>query len=179
MPLLPNPDSPDEFEYDGWLSFYPFQTDVRGDFSEYGSHSDIRDIINNNLPSYRQGTPEDPGNGFEALMTPDLIRDANLIDRYPHLESLHHIKYIQEEYQQMMVYNEESDDFEERSTVEIASSDIFWSFPNYLFGRGSKKDIKEIHHRLRSSLVNSLRIERFAFKPEFLVWIIYKFYEVR
>lgn len=172
MPPISEPDSADEYKFSGWLSFYPFKTDVKGELAK----ETVQKSLYQKLPEYKQGKPTNPGDGFNIANTPELLKNTNLINKYPFLNKLTHIKYIKEEYKNRLAYDEQTDDFVETSTVEISTSDIFWVFPQYLFTRTSKQESEDIRLRMRSILVNSLRTEKIEFDPEFLIWLIYKDY---
>lgn len=176
MPPFPQPESPAEFKYSGWLSFYPFKTDVKGDFTEITSQADVEQILHRKLPKYEQGRPTAPGDGFRIANTPELLSETGSLNEYPLLDDLVHIKYIQESYQSRIAYDEQEDDFVETNTVEISTSDLFWIYPQYLFTRSSKQKSDHVRSRMRSILVNSLRTEKVEFERDFIIWLLYKDY---
>lgn len=176
MSQVTDPDSLDEFEYSGWLSFYLYKTEIKGELENITSGINLEEKLKQRLPKYGQGTPSDPGDGFRVTNTRELLRQAGLLDEYPFLDETVHVKYIQEEYQERLAYIEEDDDFRETSTLEISTSDLFWMFPKFLFTRASKQVSDNIRTRMRSTLVNSLRTEKIEFNRDFFIWLIYNNY---
>jgi len=177
MSPIPEPESPEEFEYSGWLSFYPFKTDVKEDFPEAAPRTEVQWTLQNKLPEYEQGDPTSPGDGFRIANTHELLMEMDLINEFPSLNELIHINYIWEKYQKRMVYDESEDDFVERSTVDISTSDLFWVYPQYFFTRASKQDSNRVRSRMRSILVNSLRIKNVEFERDFFIWLLHKDYQ--
>lgn len=177
MPPIPDPDSPEEFEYSGWLSFYPFKTEVKENFPEAAPRTEIEWTLENKLPEYEQGNPASPGDGFRIANTPELLQQMNSPRDYSNISHLVHINYVRERYQKKMAYDEDEDDFVETSTVEISTSDLFWIYSQYLFIRASKQDCDRVHSRMRSMLVNSLRVDSLSFERDFFIWLLYKDYQ--
>lgn len=174
MPPVSDPDRPEDFKYSGWLSFYLFKTDVKLESGENNSQTKGKNTIQQKLPDYKQGNPASPGDGFRVANTPTLFKQMDLINEYPFLNDLIHIQHIQEEYQNQMVYDEEKNDFVEANTVEISTSDVFWTYPQYLCIRASRQESDRVRSRMRSILVDSLRTKRVEFDQDFIIWLIYK-----
>jgi len=158
----------EQFEYEGRLVFNGlFQTDV--------GNVDYSGILEQ-LPTYHQGSPTDPGHGFAKIDLEDWIGVDSLLE--PELEALADetiaFRYIVEEY-----HEEEFVDIEGNTEVAYSRStntvDVYWLFPDFLFLRGTKNNVQEVKNYLRQ-LSHEIQLNKMEFEPDFLIWIFYKYY---
>lgn len=160
-----------EYSYDGYLIFTPFRTEIQGSLSDL-EDSEVESQLAKRLPQYSDGSPHEPGEGFKRVSFRELLEEEDLYQQYPNLESIAHLRHIRESYQTARAFDDgESKQVQLRSTD---STDVFWSYPQFVFLRGPLSSKDRTLTRIRSLLIDSLYVESIEFDTEFFTWLLYK-----
>ena len=159
------------FTYQGRLIFNGiFRTEIRGNELN-------RDAVMQKLPKFQEGSPEHPGSGYEVRRMGDVGGEDHELPPQVHEETDDTIliRYRYEEYdtQEALVGGE----LETVATRSISEVDLYWVYPDYLFIRGSKSDVKQAKRDINRAIGGGVRIDELEFDFRFLLWIFYKHYE--
>lgn len=132
-----------------------------GDYPPDDDMSDFLDWLQQELPKYKQGSPESPGEGyteFEIIKNPDITNNSfrNEVRQFTRF------RYRQEEYQEEEGYVD--GEFREVYTREINSVDIFW-VDKILFFQGTHQNVAAAKNRLQTNLLENLRIKAVDLNP--------------
>lgn len=167
--MTPNlPETPSEFTYSGWLVFTPFEVNVKSNLN-VSSVDLAEEFLEDELP---RPARDNLTAGFEIQNTRELVDRTSGGRVPPGLKNLIHLKYIQSEEDQTMLYDPESGDFTENPGFKISESDLYWNFPNYLLVKGKKRGVEGARSRLQSQLVDSMRTKEMQFQSDFFMWLI-------
>lgn len=157
------------FSYSGRLVFNGiYQTEVRE------KNLTLEKILSR-VPRFEKGTPESPGSGYE-------IHD---IEDYAEINNITPEILTQQDEQVLLRYRYEEFDWEEAlvdgaleevATRSIDEVDLFWSYPDYLFIRGSQNVIDTVQKDIQRAFGGGVRLNQLEFDFRFLLWIFYKQY---
>lgn len=159
----------EKFEYDGQLVFNGIHlTDV-------DDESVNPDTIVDRLPSFSQGTADDPGSGYKQIRVSKLLANGQTIDDglKEVATNLSSFRYLYEDW-----YESEADVDGERRVVKIPrvnDVDIYWKYPDYMFFRGQQTDSDQTEEDIKKELRGRTNLDTVTFEPDFLLWILYKY----
>ena len=160
----------DRFDYEGRLVFNgTFKTDI------FGADLNPERVIED-LPEYEQGSPQQPGYGFTDIDLEELavsnLQSNGLIEL---AENTISFRYTQEDFQEEEIVDIEGNS-EIRYSRRLQSVDFYWVFPEFLFVRGPKSEVKKAVNKLKAVWERSIELSKLDFEPDFLIWLIYKHY---
>lgn len=175
----------DEFEYSGSLVFNGiYRTELTEDLrGESGSEEELRNQLEQNLqPKFERGRPGNPSKGYRSLDLVDYVEQRKEIDS--DLEELARNtidqQYILEEYEANAEVVDadgtpvDADDGEfVRTPYETY---MFWNVPEYMFLKGSARTVNKTAPEINGALRGSVRQEALSFEYDFLLWLLYKYY---
>ncbi|MFD1645563.1 hypothetical protein [Haloarchaeobius litoreus] len=165
-----------DFDYQGYLLFNGiFETEFL-DQEFGGGRSEARARLGDHLPEYRS-SDESSEEGYVRLLLEDAISDDDSVD-----SDLEEVAQSLIPYRYKYETREPKDAYYRGEEVEVEvpyvqDSDLFWLYPNYMFLRGSKGDVKETKETTRRILDGHIRLNSVDFGGDFLLWLFYKEYE--
>lgn len=165
--------SEDCFNYEGYLVFSPARIKVRGKLSNL-LESELREQLENYLPGYEQGSPEEPGEGFLTIDLSERIQQSIEIPNgmQRNLESLVSFQYIHEDYQEVKAYVD--DHLREVMVPSKTSAEVYWFVPDLVLFRGKQSDIEMAMNYFEREEMNDLLINRLELDSHFLTQIYHQ-----
>ena len=117
--------------------------------------------LKQNLPEYKPGSPDEPGEGYTQFGTidaPKSVRNSPLEDSM----QIAKIRYQKEEYEENEAYVD--GEFRMVHTREVDSADVFWANQIVLF-QGSRSASSAARSKLQTKFINDLRIQAVHINP--------------
>lgn len=151
-------------EYIQSKTFIPTLVEVRGELS----HGDVGDkigVLENLLPQYERGDPEEPGSGFQRFrVIPSEGSERDHRTRIPiYQDPIGSFRHRSENYKEELVYLD--GEFEEGHVAEFGLVDVFWIGPIMIF-QGDRGSANSVIRRLQREVMNEIKIERVPLDPE-------------
>ncbi len=163
---------PTAFEYQGHLIFNGiYQTEINDlDFNS-------RDIFEQ-LPEYEPGTPTKPARGFVPTDLKQTASSQDVSDRglLQAIEDILSFQYTHEKYASQEVVNKDGDT-DMAYVRDINDVGVYWSYPDYLFIRGTQPDVQTAIGDLRGAVGEKIEIQELEFDPDFIFWLLYHHYQ--
>jgi hypothetical protein len=167
----------ERFDYDGYLVFNGvYSTEVPSNSDLPNGLQEVEAEILETLPTFSEGSFNNPGEGYEKIPFREHLFDEQKInDKIEDLgESLISLRYQYEEYKE-----EIAEVGDQRQTVyipRIKDVDIYWMYPDYMFLRGQKGQADSTKATTQTAFGNNAQIQELTFEGDFLLWILYKYY---
>lgn len=156
------------FSYEGYLVFNRIYSTklLKPDFDFYH-------VIEEELTDFSQGSPKEPGQGYQTLPFEDYLRESTEVS--PSLkEAVGDIKafrYLEEEWEIKEVENE--DQLEQRPVRDrLMTVDSYWAYPDYIFIKGNKTKAKQASELIRMTLDDYLELNQIGLNSDFLLWLL-------
>ena len=132
--------------------------------AEFKSTPDGEDPINwliQNIPEYRSGSPDEPGEGYTTFeeVCASNIKNINFNGS---IGSYTIFRYLSEEYKEKEAYV--NGDFEQVHLRERIPVNIFW-IDNIVLFQGSKTSVPPARNRLQAALLDYLRMRPLKLNP--------------
>lgn len=124
------------------------------EFANSISYDDIISSLNEKLPEFKSGNPEDPGKGFRLIEKKEvperIIIDQKLLDIFNNLII---IEFQKEKYENIIVRYKNNKPVYEKKFPKLITNHVFIVFPDYVIFKGSKENLE----LLESIFFNILR----------------------
>lgn len=173
------------FEYDGSLVFNGiYHTEVIEDATgQSASEEELQNQLEQNLqPKFERGKPGDPSKGYRSLDLTEYAEDREEIDSdlIELAEGTIDQQYILEQYESNAeVVNNEGDPVEDNEGDFIRKpyeTYMFWNSPDYMFLKGSVTTVNKTSPEINSALRGTVRQRALSFEYDFLLWLLYNYY---
>lgn len=176
-------DNADKFTYNGYLLFNEIcRATPLSEEENIPKHiNEAESWLLDTLPDYQDGTPRDPGKGYERLPIRDYVTDASVPEETKNfLRSLAAYTFTRQTFDEGVAYVDG-----ERRLVDIPSksqSSVLWSRSHdevddnqgFMLFRGSENDASKAKSQTQTASGDQLSIQSLSFPHQFLLWMFEK-----
>lgn len=165
----------DGFDYQGHLVFNGIYRTEFIDGEYRGGEDEARAKLQDQLPDYKPKDGQSKEGYTRINVSQEIYNDESVS------EDLEDIAESLVSYRYQFENRSEEDAYFKGEQVQVQvpnvnNADIYWKYPNNIYLRGSKGDVKETREKTSRVLGGHVRLEPINFGGDFLLWLYYKAY---